>query len=105
MDELIKIVVEHIPDAALPVVICFLFTYYIQYKRKETKSERDRDSLELHDNVEKHTWEISRLKDDMALHNTLMEDIRTTVDALNVSTAKLSVTVESLNETVKELKK
>ena len=105
MDELIKTVIEHIPDAALPVVICFIFTYYIQYKRKETKSERDRDSLELHDKLQRHEFEIARLKDDMALHNTLLEDIRTTVDALNVSTAKLSVTVESLNETVKGLKK
>lgn len=105
MDELIKVVIEHIPDAALPVVICFLFTYYIQYKRKETKSARDADSLELHDKLQRHEFEIARLKDDMALHNTLMEDIRTTVDALNVSTAKLSVTVENLNDVIRGMKK
>lgn len=93
------------PAWGVPIVLCFVFYFKIKSERKDTASRRDTDSLEIHDSLQKHTWEISRLKDDMALHNTLMEDIRTTVDALNVSTAKLSVTVDNLNNVIREMKK
>ena len=73
--------------------------------RAETKSVRDKDSQDLHDAVLKHTMQIGQLKDTLALHNTVMTDMQQAMSELNVNCAKLSVVVEQLADTVKELKK
>jgi uncharacterized membrane protein len=69
-----------------------------------TKEQRDKDSLELHDAVLKHSMQIQTLKDTQALHNTVMSDMQEAMNELNVNCAKLSVVVEQLTETVKELR-
>lgn len=72
--------------------------------RMETKESRDRDSQELHDTVLKHSMQIQTLKDTQLLHNTVMSDMQEAMNELNVNCAKLSVVVEQLTETVKELR-
>ena len=73
--------------------------------RAETKVARDMDSQKLHDDVLKHTMQLAQLKDTIALHNTVMTDMQQAMSELNVNCAKLSVVVEQLADTVKELKK
>lgn len=84
-----------------------VFTDVLKVKadRKETKSLRDQDSQKLHDDVLKHTMQLAQLKDTIALHNTVMTDMQQAMSELNVNCAKLSVVVEQLADTVKELKK
>lgn len=77
----------------------------VKADRKETKSLRDQDSQKLHDDVLKHTMQLAQLKDTITLHNTVMTDMQQAMSELNVNCAKLSVVVEQLADTVKELKK
>lgn len=72
--------------------------------RASTKEQRDKDSLELHDAVLKHGFQLQALKDDVVLHNTVMSDMQGAMNELNVNCAKLSIVVEQLAETVKELR-
>ena len=72
--------------------------------RAETKLTRDKDSQELHDAVIKHGFQLQALKDDVVLHNTVMSDMQSAMNELNVNCAKLSIVVEQLAETVKELR-
>lgn len=76
----------------------------IKADREATKASRDQDSQKLHDDVLKHTMQLAQIKDTIALHNTVMTDMQTAMSELNVNCAKLSVVVEQLTETVKELK-
>lgn len=73
--------------------------------RADTKALRDADSQKLHDDVLKHTMQLSQIRDTLTLHNTVMSDMQQAMSELNVNCAKLSVVVEQLTETVKELKK
>lgn len=77
----------------------------IKNDRAETKSARDADAARLHDDVLRHTMQIAQLKDNQALHATVMDDLRDTTAALNTNVAKLGVVVESLSETVKRLRR
>lgn len=77
----------------------------IKADRLQTKEERNKDSQDLHDTVLKHTMQIGQLKDTLTLHNTVMTDMQSAMSELNVNCAKLSVVVEQLADTVKELKK
>ena len=76
----------------------------IKRDRLETKETRDRDSLELHDQVLKNTFQIQQLKDNQALHATVVDDLKDTVNILNTNIVKLSTNVDNLTEVVKELK-
>lgn len=77
----------------------------IKADRAEVKTARDADSQKLHDDVLKHTMQLAQLKDTMTFHSTVMSDMQQAMSELNVNCAKLSVVVEQLTETVKELKK
>lgn len=112
MEQLIGQSLQVMPVAAIPVVIVVLGLYWIYRKtmviqkdRELTKKTRDADSTELHDKILKHDFMIGQLKDNQTLHNALINDLREAVNAMNVCTAKLEVTVTSLTEAVKELKK
>lgn len=77
----------------------------INADRAATKIERNNDSEKLHDEILKHGFMITQLKDQQALVSTVVDDLRDSMSSLNVNIAKLSITVETLNETVKEMKK
>ena len=76
----------------------------IKADRSSTKEARDKDSQELHDQVLKNTLAITTLKDNQALHATVMDDLRDAVSVLNTNVAKLGVVVDNLSEAVRELK-
>ena len=112
MEQLIGQSLQVMPVAAIPVVIVVLGLYWIYRKtmiiqkdRELTKKTRDADSTELHDKILKHDFLIGQLKDNQTLQAQILEDLRDAVSAMNVGVAKLEVSVTTLTEAVKELKK
>lgn len=112
MEQLIGQSLQVMPVAAIPVVIVVLGLYWIYRKtmviqkdRELTKKTRDADSTELHDKILKHDFLIGQLKDNQTLQAQILEDLRDAVSAMNVGVARLEVSVTTLTEAVKELKK
>lgn len=112
MEQLIGQSLQVMPVAAIPVVIVVLGLYWIYRKtmiiqkdRELTKKTRDDDSTELHDKLTKHDFLIGQLKDNQTLQAQILEDLRDAVSAMNVGVAKLEVSVTTLTEAVKEIKK
>lgn len=103
--EFISTIAPYVPAYAWPLLLLILGYAKIQSERKKTREVRDADSTELHDKILKHDFMLGQLKDNQTLHNTLINDLREAVNAMNVCTAKLEVSVTTLTEAVKELKK
>lgn len=76
----------------------------IKNQRAETKQERDRDSLELHDQCRENEWEIKRLKEDTAVLKTHLDDHQLQLSTLNMELAKLSTKMDSVLDAIRELK-
>ena len=77
----------------------------IKSQRQETATRRDSAEQELRDQVLKNTMAITTLKDNQALHATVMDDLRDAVGVLSTNTAKLGVVVDNLSDAVKELRR
>lgn len=73
--------------------------------RVTTKANRDQDSLELHDAVQKATWEIGILKDNAQHRDVLIEDLQKQINTLNSTLAVTNVQLNTLVDAIKELKK
>ena len=73
--------------------------------RAETATKRDQDSLELHDAVQKATWEIGILKDNAQHRDVLLEDLQKQINTLNSTLAVTNVQLNTLVEAIKDLKK
>ncbi len=72
--------------------------------RAETKQVRDRDSQELHDTVQKLTWEHARFKEDLAFVRSVSDDHQLQLSALNTELAKVSTKLDSALEILHDLK-
>ena len=103
--ELFSTAIQYVSPSALPLLLVVLFYIKIKSDRKKTGEVRDADSTELHDKLLKHDFLISQLKDNQTLQAQVLEDLRDAVSAMNVGVAKLEVSVSSLTEAIKELKK
>lgn len=73
--------------------------------RQVTASKRNQDSLELHDAVQKATWDIQQLKDGAVHRDTLIEDLQKQINILNSTLAVTNVQLTSLVDAIKELKR
>lgn len=69
-----------------------------------TKETRDADSQELHDAVQKATWDIQLLKDNAQHRDTLIEDLQKQINALNSTLAVTNTQLHTLVDAIKELK-
>lgn len=109
MIEIISTILPYISSSALPLVVVVLGGIYIYKKidgeRKTTKELRDKDSLEVHDTLLKHSFQIQQLKDAQLLTSTVVDDLRDTCSQLNSNIVKLDTNVQNLTEVVRELKK
>lgn len=76
----------------------------IRNQRAETKSAREQDSQELHDQCKRNSWEIDRVKEDQKLQNQILEGLRVQCNELNVNMAVLSDKMGSLIEVIRSLK-
>lgn len=99
----------------IPAVVLFLTTAAgllkvwteiakVKADRLATRVDRDRDSLEVHDTLLKQGFQIQQCRDALALYKTVQEDLKTELNLLNTNVAKLTVVVENLGETVKEMR-
>lgn len=76
----------------------------IKAERVDTAERRDKDSQELHDKVLSQGFMIQQCRDSLSLYQTVQEDLKTELNILNTNVAKLTVVVETLSESVKEIK-
>ena len=70
-----------------------------------TKKTRDADSQELHDTVQRNTWDIQQLKDGASHRDTLIEDLQKQINLLNSTLAVTNVQLTSLVDVIKEMKR
>jgi len=112
MENIISTLAPLIPPAALPLLIAVVLVIWVYYKlqsikadREVTKAARDKDSQELHDIVQKNTWEINNLKMEAQHRDTLLDDLRAQCNELNTNLALVSQKLDTLVEAIKELKK
>jgi hypothetical protein len=96
---------QFVSPSALPLLLVVLFYIKIKNDRKSTKESRDKDSLNIHDTLLKHSFQLTELKDAQQLHSQLMEDMKGMINSMNIAIAKLDTTVANLNDTIRELKK
>ena len=73
--------------------------------RADTKAARDKDSLEIHDAILKHGFQIQQLRDAQSLQATVVDDLRDQCSALNTNIVKLDTNVANLTEAIKELRR
>lgn len=73
-------------------------------QRSQTAQKRDQDSLELHDAVQRHDFEISRLKDDLGFANSRIDEQAKTAGILTTELAKISVKLDGVLDALKEMK-
>lgn len=71
--------------------------------RAETKAVRDRDSSELHDQCQKNTWDVGRVKEDILMLKTHMDDHQVQIATINTELAKVSTKLDSVLDAIKKL--
>lgn len=72
--------------------------------RAATRAARDQDSQELHDAVQKNTWDISNIKSENGHRQQVIEQLQTQINALNTTLATTNTKLDVLVEAIKELK-
>lgn len=97
-------ILSYVPQTAIPIVVVAIAYLKINSDRKNTKVERDKDSLEIHDKMLKHDFLIGQLKDNYQFMRTVLDDLRDTTNNINLAICKLDSSVNNLTDTVKELK-
>jgi hypothetical protein len=70
--------------------------------RASTKAQRDQDSLDLHDKVQKNTWEIGNLKDTMKLYSDRLLDTERQINIIVKEMAVISTKLDNLIDLVKK---
>ena len=72
--------------------------------RMATKTERDNDSEKLHVDVQRLAWENARIKEDIALTKTSLDDHQVQLSTLNTELAKVSTKLDSALDILHDLK-
>ena len=108
MSEFVE-VFKLLSPSALPLVVVLLGGFWIyrktqniEHARKATKIERDNDSQNMHDELLKHRFEITNLKDIVSLHKDRLESIDKQLGIVNQELVRLNLQVEHLTEALKE---
>ena len=111
MEQLFTTIIGALSPSALPLVVVIVAGIYFFYKfksleqdRMTTKQQRDSDSQNLHDIVQKNTWEINNLKLENQHRDTILDDLRQQCNELNVNLAVVSQKLDTLVDAIKDLK-
>lgn len=103
MNEIISYIVSAIPSGALPIVVLLLGFAYLYFKfgkvekdREATKTQRDRDSETIHDQLLRHEFKLTELGGIVNLHKDKLESIDKQLSIVNQELVKLNVQVEHL---------
>ena len=70
--------------------------------RVRTAQVRDSDSQDLHDKVQKNTWEISNLKDSLKLYSDRLLDTERQINIIVKEMAVISTKLDNLIDLVKK---
>lgn len=76
----------------------------IRSERLATKQERDDDSQKMHDSILKLQFEVTSLKDTATLHAEHIDDLNKQSASLNTVLAQVLTKLDSIFDTLKELK-
>ena len=71
--------------------------------RASTKESRDKDSQDLHDQSQKNTWDIGRVKEDIMMLKTHMDDHQIQISTINTELAKVSTKIDSVLDAINKL--
>ena len=111
MEHIVTTIIGALSPSALPLVVVIVVGIYFFYKfksleqdRMTTKQQRDSDSQNLHDIVQKNTWEINNLKLENQHRDTILDDLRQQCNELNVNLAVVSQKLDTLVDAIKDLK-
>lgn len=96
MEQLITLIAPYIPAVCWPVILVVALYLYINNQRKNTKDVRDKDSLEIHDKILKHDFDIANLKGQAVAHDNLINDLRDQIALLNTNIVRLSVILDRM---------
>lgn len=79
-------------------------TERIRRERLTTKTERDGDSQSMHDSILKLQFEVQTLKDNQTLHAEHIDDLNKQSNTLNTTLAQVLTKLDTIFDTLKELK-
>lgn len=71
--------------------------------RAETAEIRNKDSQDLHDQCQKNTWDLGRVKEDIMMLKTHMDDHQLQISTINTELAKVSTKIDSVLEAINKL--
>lgn len=102
MSELVQLI-SVVPPVAIPLVVVIIGIAYFYFKfkgieqdRQVTKTNRDADSQNLHDDILKMKFEITELQGIVNLHRDKLESIDKQLALVNQELVKLNIQVEHL---------
>lgn len=105
MEQLITSIVSALSPSALPVVILCLGGLYLWFKfgrmekdRQETKTARDNDSQNIHDDLLKLKFDVANLQGIVELHRDKLDSIDKQLSIVNQELVKLNIQVEQLTK-------
>lgn len=90
--------------ALLGAITAFIKSRMTDSAREETKVARDRAETEIRDMCRQNSWEVSRLKEDVALLKATADDHQLQLSVLNTELAKLSTKLDNAIDLLKDLK-
>lgn len=103
MAEAITSLIAAIPSSALPIVVVIVAGIYFYFKfkgieqdRQVTKTNRDADSQQIHDDILKMKFEITELQGIVNLHRDKLDSIDKQLVLVNQELVKLNIQVEHL---------
>lgn len=90
--------------ALLGSITAFIKSRMTDSARAETKVARDKAELEIRDMCRQNSWEVARLKEDMAFLKETSDDHQLQLSTLNTELAKLGTKLDNAIELLHELK-
>lgn len=102
--DILNALLPYIGPGGAGVLAAVVVYFKISNQRKETKNLREKDSIELHDKILKHDFEITNMKGQITQQHTVNDDINKQIIELSKAVAQFSVAVDNLVKTVDELK-
>lgn len=71
--------------------------------RAETAEMRNKDSQELHDQCQKNTWDLNRIKEDILMLKTHIDDHQLQIATINTELAKVSTKLDNVLDAINKL--
>lgn len=90
--------------ALLSAITAFVKSRMTDSARANTKVARDRAETEIRDMCRQNSWEVSRLKEDLAMARTTLDDHQLQLTAITTELAKVSTKLDNALEILRYIK-